>query len=1182
MNKQFYVVIGIMFLILNLGLAVRAQSAVDGFDPNTDGGVSVIVLQPDGKILVGGSFFTFSPNGGAPVTRNRIARLNPDGSLDTVFNPNANGFVGAIAVQTDGKILVGGSFTTIGGQPRNLLARLDAVTGLADSFDPNGSGPVNPQINELVVQADGKILAGGLFANIGGQARNNIVRLDAATGLADSFDPNADNQVVTIAVQADGKILTGGQFMNIGGAARSRIARLDPVTGVADSWNPNANSRVISIAVQPNGMILAGGFFQAGFGTPTIGGQTRNRIARLDPVTGLADSFNPNANNFVYKVVIQADGRILVCGDFKGANSIGGVVRNNIARLDPLTGAVDSFDPNVNSLTVFAIAQQPDGKVLAGGIFTALAPSGGASVTRNRIARLEANGLLDRTLNLNLGLGTDNNVSATAVQPDGKILIGGQFTSVLGATRNNIARLNVDGTLDTAFDPNSNSVVRAIAIQTDGKILVGVAFSPGGNTIGGQTRNGIARLDATTGAADSWNPNSNGSINALAVQADGKIVAGGSFSNIGGQTRSDIARLDAGTGLADSFNPNANLNVLSIAVQADGKILAGGQFTSIGVAARTRIARLDAVTGLADSFNPNAGTNPNDVVRPIAVQGDGKILVGGVFSNIGGQTRQNIARLDATTGVPDSFNPNATGTTFTSVHSIGVQSDGKILAGGSFDSIGGAMRNRIARVDAVTGLADSFDPNANEFVTSITAQADGKILAGGYFTSIGGQTRGLFARLTNDTAALQNLAVTQNTITWTRGGSGPQFTRVTFESSTDSVNYTAVGSGTASGSNWILTGLNLPTAQNLHIRARGYYRSGYNNGSESSTESVRNAYLVPGATISGTITYGNAIGNPAPPRFVKNVSVASTAGSPAVGPVLTGTPGTYSLTGFGSGSYTIKPTKPGGANGAITSNDAARVSQGVTGALQFVSQNQRFAADVTGNGVISSQDAAKLAQFAAGLPFSPPNLSGQWRFFVTGAPSPLPTPPQTYNDSRTYASVTSSLEGEDYVAILIGEASGNWNPATHARPVDSRQLEAAEIAVDIPTLATSADKEITVPVNVQRVADKEVISYEFDLKYDPSVIQPLAEPVDVAGTVSRGLSVVTNALEPGLLRVVVYGAMPIDEDGLLMNLRFSAVGAPDTVSPLTWERIMFNEGESRVTTLGGQIEILAALAAINN
>src|SRR5436853_6535759 len=116
--------------------AVRGQSALDGFDPNANGAVSVVVVQPDGKILIGGNFTTLSPNGGVAVTRNRIARLNPDGTLDTAFNPNANSTVESIAVQADGKILAGGFFSSIGGQTRNRIARLDATTGLADLLDP--------------------------------------------------------------------------------------------------------------------------------------------------------------------------------------------------------------------------------------------------------------------------------------------------------------------------------------------------------------------------------------------------------------------------------------------------------------------------------------------------------------------------------------------------------------------------------------------------------------------------------------------------------------------------------------------------------------------------------------------------------------------------------------------------------------------------------------------------------------------------------------------------------------------------------------------------------------------------------------------------------------------------------------------------------------------------------------
>lgn len=329
-------------------------------------------------------------------------------------------------------------------------------------------------------------------------------------------------------------------------------------------------------------------------------------------------------------------------------------------------------------------------------------------------------------------------------------------------------------------------------------------------------------------------------------------------------------------------------------------------------------------------------------------------------------------------------------------------------------------------------------------------------------------------------------------------------------------------------------------------------------------------------SISGTITYGNAIGNPVPPRFVKNVSVASTVGVIPVGPVITGTPGTYTLTGFGVGSYVIKPTKPGGSTTAITSNDAARIAQGVSGAQPFVSNNQRFAADTSGNGGVSSQDAAKIAQFVAGVtPLPAPNFTGEWRFFISNLPA---FPAGSHPQERTYSSVSGVLTGEDYIGVLIGEVSGNWNPATHPRPVGSRQKAVGGgpergIEVQIPSVSVSAGKGIVVPVSVQGIADKNAISYEFDLRYDPTVIQPVGDVTDVKGTASRGLSIVANATQPGLLRVVVYGAMPIVEDGVLLNLRFTAVGKPGSVSPLTFERIMFNEGEPSVAVAVGEVRL---------
>ena len=527
-NRATPILFSIAALLVADTAALRGQSALDGFDPNANGGTSVVVVQPDGKILISGSFTMVQG-----VARNRMARLNVDGTLDTAFDPNPNGSVISIAVQADGKILAGGFFTSIGGQPRNRIARLDATTGLADSFNPNASSDVSA----IAVQADGKILVGGHFFSIGGQARALMARLDRATGLADSFNPNPNNSVDRILLQPDGKILVSGVFASffggnsIGGQPRDRMARLDPVTGLADSFNPNANSGILTIALQADGKVLVGGDFY------NIGGQPRNHIARLDATTGLADSFDPDADDDVYSIAVQGDGKILVGGLFDsdfGQNTIGGQPRNYIARLDPATGLADSFNPNADNY-VYAIALQADGKMLAGGDFASLSPNGGASVTRNHIARLETDGRLDQTLNLNMA-GGGTTVYASAVQADGKVLIGGTFNAVLGVTRNNIARLNTDGTLDTAFDPNANAEVYAIAVQTDGKILAGGNFN-GANSIGGQTRNSIARLDPTTGLADAFDPNSDNTVQAIAVQADGKILAGGNFFTIGGQTR---------------------------------------------------------------------------------------------------------------------------------------------------------------------------------------------------------------------------------------------------------------------------------------------------------------------------------------------------------------------------------------------------------------------------------------------------------------------------------------------------------------------------------------------------------------------------------------------------------------------------------------------------------------------
>src|ERR1041385_3104324 len=310
---------------------------------------------------------------------------------------------------------------------------------------------------------------------------------------------------------------------------------------------------------------------------------TRNNLARLNADGSVDSAFNPNPNSFVRNITWEPDGRILIGGGFTALAPNGGVtvLRKYIARLN-LDGTVDlRINANPND-QVFAIAVQPDNKIVGGGVL--LSSNSFMGQTRNRLARLEVDGRLDQTLNLNA---VGGGVRASAVQADGKILIGGDFTSILGTQRNNMARLNTDGTLDTTFNPVVNDAVDALAVQADGKILVGGYFSAIGPNGGASVpRNRIARLNADGTMDTAFDPNAGDGISSIAVQADGKILIGGAFTTLkpnGGAIvpRGLLARLNANGTVDSTFNPMPNLDVYAIAIQEDGKILIGGSFTNV-------------------------------------------------------------------------------------------------------------------------------------------------------------------------------------------------------------------------------------------------------------------------------------------------------------------------------------------------------------------------------------------------------------------------------------------------------------------------------------------------------------------------------------------------------------------------------------------------------------------------
>lgn len=350
------------------------------------------------------------------------------------------------------------------------------------------------------------------------------------------------------------------------------------------------------------------------------------------------------------------------------------------------------------------------------------------------------------------------------------------------------------------------------------------------------------------------------------------------------------------------------------------------------------------------------------------------------------------------------------------------------------------------------------------------------------------------------------------------------------------------------------TSTNTPTNTATNTATPTFTATNTNTPTDTPTNTATQTFTpTPPAVIAGTITYANAIGSPAPPRDVPGV-IVNAAGSPTLNDT-TDNHGQYLLTGFGGGSYTITPSKTGGTNGSIGSFDAAKISQYVVSGMGL-NASQQIVADVSGTNGISSFDAALIARFAASLG-SPTGSTGNWIFS-----------PANYAHPSVEGTIT-----DNFSALLMGEVSGNWADAG-ARLIDDSK---GSIVVEAPNQMVSAnDDEIIIPVVVHDVADKGIVSYEFDLRYDTMVIALKSDPVDVAGTISRGLSVVANPVEAGLLRVAVYGPMPIDSDGVLFNLHFKPIGAPGSVSPLVWERIIFNEGDLLTMTANGRVELTAA------
>ena len=357
-------------------------------------------------------------------------------------------------------------------------------------------------------------------------------------------------------------------------------------------------------------------------------------------------------------------------------------------------------------------------------------------------------------------------------------------------------------------------------------------------------------------------------------------------------------------------------------------------------------------------------------------------------------------------------------------------------------------------------------------------------------------------------------------------------------------------------------------------------------------------------TISGTVIYGTTpTGDPVKP--VPGVTL-NAVGTPPVS-TTTALDGTYTLSGLGSGPYTVTPSKPTQAppdNNGISFQDASEVAKYVFNQRTFTA-NELIAADATGNGTVTLQDASEIAKRAANIPST--NIVGQWKFVPA---------------SRTYPSISANLTGENYDGILVGDVTGNWMPPTMRPEVEetekaataetegetdaarsaynewlaklpksasgsSEEMENAGcvgISVSLPNAQGNANTTVLIPVTVGTItAGDNVTAYDLTVTFDPLILQPAATPFEFAGTLTGtagGYSGFVDTSTPsGTLRVGAFGTNPITGSGTLIFLRFNVLAGAAATSPLNFTNFTFGEGTPADCTTNGSFMRLGPTAA---
>ncbi len=678
-----------------------------------------ITPESDGKLLINGSFTLvngiFCPG---------AARLYPDGSLDTAWRPMPGGTVIKILTAADG-IYLAGDFEHIGGTPRFGLAKTHPATGaLVAQFNPNPNAPVFD-----IAMHGSALYAGGEFTHIGGKDRPLVAKLNPSTGAATPAFTNGPEfiQIAAMALDETGLYL-GGFFWEIGGEQRLYVAKVSTNSGdaIPNTFTNGADQAIFRLRIAGN-YLYACGYFES------IGNENRNSFARLNRMTGKTDTnFQSGINDLADGLVMDCaitGSAVFVCGDF---TNYGGTSKAFIAKVNAANGAViPAFTAQLDN-AVSGLAALPNGKIAAAGAFTQAngRPARGIAIFD------PITGARDQNFSARVA---DGGICHAALQlADGSWIIGGDFQMIHGTNAPYLAKFLPNGALDVNWTPRSDGPIQALT--SDGSALyVGGSF----NKIGGRNQTNIAKLRLSNGAADSaFTAQASQEIKSLALSGN-TLYVGGSFTNINGQPRARLAKLDKNTGAVNpDFTANVNNYVSEIALDG-GYLYACGSFTQINGTACGYIARVNVTSGAPDTvWNTNA--EADDRISGLDVTPTA-IFAGGDFNNIGGQPRICAAKLNKSSGHAD---PNwTTGDTNNTAYIFAIRAHGDyVYVGGSFNQIGGRAFTNAARLSLQNGALDqNWQPMPDSTVYDFQFQGPYIFMFGCFLHAAGIQQQGVTA-----------------------------------------------------------------------------------------------------------------------------------------------------------------------------------------------------------------------------------------------------------------------------------------------------------------------------------------------------------------------------------------------------------------------------------------------------